>query len=234
MKTGESRANMNIKALFASRPLEGAMWYGGGTIDHEPASMVEKKLTFKLTMDKCTNSGKSEIVECLKLYGVIRKLLTLGDHLHLANKAVGAASKGAFGALKRGGKEQHRQAHHLQLLESIHDLHSHNPSLSQKIMDMELQGASGQVDIRTCRVREDRWNVNQEFSERLLDGQGILTAGGLPAYSAWSKTWYALADSQAWYKQVAGEISTWLNMKSLILGLHFEKDLGMFFGVVIH
>ena len=114
-------------------------WIGGGTSDNASAARLELRMTFNRIMDKCESKYEEEVEDGVDnpspdhmAWGVKRKPIVMFDAPHIDNICVNAAST-VFSGLPEKGK--HDQYHPMQLLQSIHDLHSQNRKLSQHIIE---------------------------------------------------------------------------------------------------
>ena len=93
--------------------------------------------------------NESTILLSKVINGVDRKIIQLGDPFHIDNLAVNAASIAAFGDTE---KNNHRQIHHRQLLQSLHDLFIQDRIGMQQHMDVIL-GDKQKLKIKTMHVR---------------------------------------------------------------------------------
>ena len=116
-------------------PLRAAAHIGGGTTDNASDAINETKAVFKLMMDAL---DADPTLQSLRMsFGVERRAIIMGDPYHIDNLAVKWASVTAFGQTVRG---DHRQTHHRQLLQSIHDLRMKDPVGAQNAMDAVMGG----------------------------------------------------------------------------------------------
>eukprot|EP00581_Thalassiosira_minuscula_P011083 CAMPEP_0183718832 /NCGR_PEP_ID=MMETSP0737-20130205/11987_1 /TAXON_ID=385413 /ORGANISM="Thalassiosira miniscula, Strain CCMP1093" /LENGTH=102 /DNA_ID=CAMNT_0025948461 /DNA_START=699 /DNA_END=1007 /DNA_ORIENTATION=+ len=97
-------------------------------------------------------------------------------------------------------------------------------------MDRLMEGASKPVRISTKQERQQRWLVNQCNATKTLKMMQCTTKGGVPCPCLidWALE-YANKDKSPWKRHVGKEIATWLSMPSIMLGLHFEAELGSYF-----
>ena len=93
------------------------------------------------------------------------------------------ASIFAFGDTEKGDQ---RQVRHRQFLQSIHSLHSSDPSYSQAIMEKVMAGSGVTVRLTTKREHVQRWLVNQRNARKTLEMMQTLTADGTPSLTAWA------------------------------------------------
>jgi hypothetical protein len=70
--------------------------------------------------------------------------------------------------------------------------------------------------------------VNQRNAKKTLDMLRKRTQTGVPSLIAWAHT-FANESRSDWKRRVGREIATWLSMPPIILGLHFESELGLYF-----
>ena len=82
--------------------------------------------------------------------------------------------------------------------------------------------------LTTKRERVQRWLVNQRNAKKTLEMLAKKTADGSCALLLWAMHW-ANKSRSAWKRQVGKEVATWMSMDTVILGLHFEAELGNYF-----
>ena len=70
--------------------------------------------------------------------------------------------------------------------------------------------------------------MNQRNATKTLEMVETMTTDGVPSLVAWALT-FANESRSDWKKRVGQEITTWLLMPSIILGLQFEAELGSLF-----
>jgi hypothetical protein len=102
------------------------------------------------TVKSDDNFDEHSINDMLYEKGVEHRVLGFGDPFHIANLCVTWASVYAFGDTE---KTDHTQAHHRQLLQSLHSLHTDDIPFSQAKMDGVMTGSSSTVKILTKRER---------------------------------------------------------------------------------
>lgn len=175
-------------------------------------------------MDACAKSDDPEMRALVTINGVRRRPIVFGDGFHWANLGVMYASKGFAGDTENG---DHQQVHHRQAMMSYHSLHSDDPAYSQTIMDQVMHGKKRAL-IRTWRERQQRWLVNQRFAKRILAMLACSTGLGVCCLVAWA-LYFANSSRSQWKARVGKEVATWFTMPSVILGLHFESELGDYF-----
>ena len=95
-------------------------------------------------------------------------------------------------------------------------------------MDEVMVGSSSNVRLTSKRERVQRWLVNQRNAEATLKMLSHLTEDGTPSLIAWALH-FANNSRSNWKRRVGREIATWVSMPSLILGLHFEAEIGSYF-----
>ena len=117
--------------------------------------------------------------------------------------------------------------HHCQLLQSIHDLHKSDKPFAQELMNNVLSG-SVELKIKTKNERKQRWLVNQQNATQTLEMYHTITPEGNSALVEWALKFVNESTSD-WKRRAGQEIATWLSMPSIILGLHFESELGNYF-----
>ena len=156
------------------------------------------------------------------------------DAPHIDNISVNAAST-VFHGLPEKGK--HDQYHPMQLLQSIHDIHSQNRKLSQriinKILAREKEPTGSQCvkiyKLLTCRERKQRWKVNGMHGKRLLVALDMILPDGHNLITHWAREMHFIGgnvgnDSQ-WMKLAAEHIMTMSMDEEIKIRLQFESEL---------
>jgi len=224
IKTSKFGAANNSKAIINALGLEYASYYDGGTNDNALDAQNEIRLTFQEIMSSLEQEfGGEELEDFLYENGVRRRPICFGDPFHIANLVVTWASVFAFGETENGA---HRQVHHRQLLMSLHSLRANDAAYAQAKLDEIMEGVDS-FTLRTWRERTQRWLVNQRYASLLLEMLNFQTADGTCALVAWALS-YA-NEKDGWLRTVGAEVAMWLQMPELILGLHFEVELGNYF-----
>ena len=220
-------ATVNSKAIVNMYGSYHSSFYGCGTNENAGDAQKEIRTTFDNIMRAVQDSDLSteQINELLFENGVLRRVIAFGDPFHVANLCVTWASIFAFGDTE---KADHSQVHHRQLLQSLHSLHSADPSYSQAIMDEVMAGSGTGVRVSTKRERVQRWMVNQWNAQKTLDMFSRNTSEGVPSLIAWALQ-FANKSRSNWKRRVGREIATWLSMELMILGLQFEAEIGSYF-----
>jgi hypothetical protein len=147
-----------------------------------------------------------------------------GDPFHWANLDVMYGSKGMAGDTENG---EHEQIHHRQCLMSMHSLHSDDQPYSQAIMDRVME-KKGKVTKRTWKECQQRWLVNQRYAAKVLEMRLITTPLDVMCLIACA-LYFANFSRSSWKSHVGCEVATWLSMPPIILGIHFEAELGNYF-----
>ena len=216
----------SIIKLFGD--LEVALHYGGGCNNNAADAQKEIRETFENIM-AALNNRPGEVADrvshLLEYNGVRRRPIAFGDHYHISNLCVTRASKFAFGEVVKG---DHSQVHHRQLLQSIHSLHASDKAFSRKMMDRVMEGTGKSVRVTSKKERTQRWLVNQRNSKETLKMIAARTSDGVPALVAWAFT-FANESRSSWKRRVGREIAVWTLMPEIMLGLHFEAELGAYF-----
>ena len=122
---------------------------------------------------------------------------------------------------------EQEQINHRQLLMSMHSLNSANRPMSQAVMDSVMKDCS-RVLVKTWRERQQRWLVNQRYAAYVVSLLNVLTANGVMCFIAWGLT-YTTTSCSDWKRRIGKEVAIWLSMPAIILGLHFEGELGNYF-----
>ena len=205
-----------------------AAHYAGGTNDNASDAQKEITSTFENIMDELRASdalSEEDLHDILHENGFQRRAIAFGDPYHIANLCVTWASIFAFGDTE---KADHTQVHHRQLLQSIHSLHSSDNNYSQAVMDEVMDGTNERVRITSKRERVQRWLVNQRNSMETLEMIKKETTDGTPSLVAWGLH-FANTSRSGWKRRVGKEVATWVSMPSIILGLQFEAEIGLYF-----
>ena len=98
-------------------------------------------------------------------------MIVMGDPYHIDNLMVAHASLAAFGETER---DNHRQRHHRQLIQSVRDLIKTDPDLAQRIMD-EVTGRENIIDLGfvdeepPARMQTEHSNGNDNDNEDTQD-----------------------------------------------------------------
>ena len=123
-----------------------------------------------------------------------------------------------FSGLPEKGK--HDQYHPMQLLQSIHDIHSQNRELSQsiinKILAKDKQLTKTQCvniyKLLTCRERKQRWKVNGMYGKRLLEALDMILYDGHNLITHWAREMHYIGgnvgNDSPWMKDAAEHIMT--------------------------
>eukprot|EP00978_Attheya_sp_CCMP212_P020213 scaffold57562_cov32-Attheya_sp.AAC.1 len=217
---GNSQLNVDSLMNYVNN-VEVLARFGGSVTDNASDAMLEGSKTFESILQKLS-------LELRLVYGVKRWALKLGDWFHIDNLIVTHASLAAFGDTIRG---EHRQIHHRQLVQSLHDIHKGHKSASQRIMNKVLEDTDLHIHVHTERKRQQRWMVVQRMCQWIIDAMSIVTANGEPAMVAWA---HAMVDYHDGYqKQASKDVLVMLLMPDIVAALMFEADLGNYFEVTM-
>ena len=219
-----SNAQKNADEIIQLLGLENASYYLGGCNDNASDAQNEILMTHTIIMKALEDSNDDNLNSSIYTNGVRRRPIVFGDPFHWANLAVMYASKGMAGDTING---EHEQIHHRQCLMSMHSMHSDDPSYSQALMDRVVEGKP-KVKISTYKERQQRWLVNQRYARLVLAMLACSTSGGVACLIAWA-LYFANKSRSGWKSRVGREVATWLSMPSIILGIHFESELGNYF-----
>ena len=219
-----SNTQMNVDEIIDLIGLEVAGFVGGGTTDNATDAIKETQDTFNRIMDACIKSDDANINKFPYINGVRRRPLAFGDPYHWGNLAVMHASKGMAGDTENG---EHEQIHHMQCLMNMHSLHSDDAVQSQKVMDMVMTKQK-KIVVRTWHERQQRWLVNQLFARRVLAMTTCSEGFGTMCLIDWA-LYFANQNLSSWKSCVGKEVATWLSMTAIVLGMHFESELGNYF-----
>ena len=225
-KDSEGNSDKNIYFIEDKLGLESAAYFGGGTADNASDAQKEIRETFMKIQAKIGADG--ELAGLQYVNGVLRRPITFGDLYHVDNLIMQHCSNTSWGDVL---KDDHQQVHHRQLLQSIHSLHTAEPSISQEIMNEVMEDSNkppSTYKLKTDRERQQRWLVNQRNAKRILTFLQVTNAFGIPCIIAWAMAFYNWSRSE-WQRRVGGEIALWASMPAIVLGLHYEAELGEYF-----
>ena len=121
---------------------------------------------------------------------------------------------------------EHRQCHHRQTLMTMHSIHSDDRACSQAMMNRVV--GSNIVKLKTWRERQQRWLVNQRYATYIIQLLKKRDPDGIVCLVAWGM-WFANYSRSDWKRQAGKEVAIWLSMPPILLGLHFESELGNYF-----
>lgn len=171
-KDARGNALLNVEVLEKLVHSLVLPFLGGGTVDNAGSARAEMDVTFNELMNhlECKGSDLHEF------FGVRRQVIVIPDFFHIDNIAINEASILFSGDIERG---EFSQFHPRQFLQSMHDIHSRVPDMSQQIIDTileELQDIdeAESYSLHTVRERPQRWRVNGLFAKRMLDALNIL------------------------------------------------------------
>ena len=222
-ENASANADLNMKVMEKEIHPDVLPFLGGGTVDGASSAQKEIEYTMENLFEYCDREG---IV--YTRYGVEPRRIIIQDFFHIDNIAINGASVTFSGESERGNS---RQFHPLQLLQSIHDIHSVDPVASQNIINKLLSGMGVKIyKLQTCRERPQRWRVNGLYALRILKMMAIKLANGESLLTAWAKEMEAVGgkatgpDSQ-WMKQAAREILTMSLSQVIKISLAFEAEL---------
>jgi hypothetical protein len=108
-------------------------------------------------------------------------------------------------------------------MQSIHSLRVDDAGYAQARLDEIMEGVET-FRLRTVRERQQRWLVNQIYAANLIEMLHHRNADGDIALVSWALSYHN--ERSGWQQRVGGEVATWLQTPSLILGLHSEAEMG--------
>ena len=189
--------------------------YGGNMTDNANDTKKESRDTFSAVLP-------STRIE----HGVVPKPLNSCDPFHIDNLAVTNASVGAFGETERNN---HRQRHHRQCMQSIYDLMKIDPITHQALMDELLEATDMNIKIKVMRERVQQWLANQrnaswivEMYNQKIDNESVLIL--------WAHAVGNHSNSEN-VKTIAKDVIEMLLMPQIIIALNFEREMGLYFEV---
>ncbi len=215
---------LNADDIIDMLGLEGAAYINGGVNDNAADAQNEILCTVQEILRRVELSDDPNIRDLVYINGVRRRALNFGDSYHIDNLGVMHASVGFAGDTVNG---DHYQCHHRQFLMSLHSLCSDDRPYAQAMMDRVMEGRP-RVILRTWRERQQRWLVNQRYAAFIISILGHVTSNGVMCLVAWG-LFFANNNRSTWKKRVGEEIATWISMKPIVMGLHFEAELGNYF-----
>jgi hypothetical protein len=139
LSDSEGNSRLNIDKLIGYLPLKTLGHYGGNVTDSANSAMDESRKTFNgifKHLNKSADNNEKRIKSTTR-FGVPRRSIELSDPFHIDNLIVTLASLAVFGETERSN---HRQTHHRQLIQSIHNIYKKAKKLLQKVMDQVLEG----------------------------------------------------------------------------------------------
>ena len=196
--------------------------YGEGTNDNAGGAQAEIRATLEQVAEACWSAGLGDEL-CVN--GVERLPIQYGNPYHIANLTVMHFSRTAFDEKM---KLDHRQKHHLQVLQSAHTLHSKDPAFSQLVLDWvmarsaaapgdspsfkesdlesELANQSRPLRMMTWAEKEVQWMVNQRNTRWMTRTNRLLMPDGHPALVAWAMEFSNIVQSD-WQCHVGCELA---------------------------
>ena len=220
----EANANLNLKVMLNEIHRDILPFFGGGTVDGAGSARKEIVDTNEKVMEYCKENN-IEYMRC----GVEPEAIIIQDFFHIDNVAINGASVIFSGDSERGNS---RQFHPLQLLQSIHDIHSVDAVVSQNIINDLLcrNEVEKKYTLKTNRERPQRWRVNGLFAQRILEMMSIMMMNGTNLLTSWAMEMQLIggkvtgADCQ-WMKQTAREIAVMSQSEAIKISLAFEAEL---------
>lgn len=100
-------------------------------------------------------------------------------------------------------------------------------AFAQATLDEIMSGCEASFALKTWRERQQHWLVNQRYAKQLLEMIQYITADGKCALVEWALVYANSKDG--WQRTVGEEVATSLQMPEVILGLHFEAEIGAYF-----
>jgi hypothetical protein len=188
-KDAEGNADLNLDVLKQYVHKKILPFLGGGTVDNAGSARAEITITLEKLMQYLKESDDPEINELSMFFGVERLVIIIPDFFHIDNIAINRASVLMSGEIERGNFSQF---HARQFLQSIHDIHSRNPDMSQQIIDEILEESDETYTLRTCRERPQRWRVNGCYAKRILEAWDIKDDEGNNLIYKWAEMMHVL------------------------------------------
>ena len=115
---------------------------------------------------------------------------------------------------------QHEQVHHRQAIQCLADLKKHEP-LFQDHMDIVLQDIDKSLTVKAVRERQQICSI--------LEMMEIKTSDNIPSLIAWAK--HIEQYSTPTPSNIANHLASLLMKPEILLGLHFESELGEYFEI---
>jgi hypothetical protein len=227
----EGNSKLNVDKLIDYLPLTTLAHYDGGNVtDNANSEINESRKTFNGTIKHLEVSAinQEERILLTTWFGVPRRSIELGDPFHIDNLIVTLASTAAFGETDRNN---HRQTHHRQLIQSIHDIDKKAKQLSQKVMDQVLEDTGRMIRVHTTRERQQRLLVNSCSCEWTLNAMATMTVDKEPALLVWAHM-MSQHHTGNW-RLAAKDVIEMLSIPNIMVGVHFEANLGHYFEVTM-
>ena len=215
-KGSKGNTELNVNKIKASLSSKIIVCYGGNASDHANDARKESRDTF-------TQLLADDRLE----HGLVPKPILICDLFHADNLAVTHASMAAFGDTERNN---HRQRHHRQLLQSLYDLFTLDRLKHQALMDKLMENSSGKITIKTMRERVQRWLANQRNSSWVVDTLQELSDDGTPVLIKWAHSCGDYSTSEN-TKVIAKDVVEMLFMPEILVALNFETEMGLYFEI---
>jgi hypothetical protein len=228
-KGSDFSAKKNVDTMVDALGLRYLAHFGGGTNDNAPDAIKELRKTFEEIIDRLLNCPDPAIKNLAYRNGVLRRVIVMGDPYHIANLCNMHFSITAWGDTN---KDDHRQIHHRQVLQSLHSLRMLDKAEAQELFEGILREMGLPVErLKTKNERIQRWLVNQRNSTDLLHMMSLRSEDGesplvtLALHYANTKTGLA--------RTLGRELAVWLQMPIIkICLLSSESELGNYFEAV--
>ena len=190
--------------------------YGGNASDCANDSRKESRDTF------------TQLLTNYRLeHGVVPKPILICDLFHADNLAVTHASTATFGDTERNN---HRQRHHRQLLQNLHDLLQIDRLKHQALMDKLMENSSTTITIKTMRGRVQRWLANQRNSSWVVETLEEKSDDNTPVLIQWAHSCGDYSTSEL-TRVIAKDVVEMLLMPEILVALNFEREIGLYFEV---
>ena len=84
------------------------------------------------------------------------------------------------------------------------------------------------IYVRTWSENQQKWLVNKGFARRVLVMMSCYTGFGTVCLIPWV-LYFSNHNRSSWKSRIGREVATWLSMPAIVLGIHFESDLWIYF-----
>ena len=215
-KDSKGNTELNVYKIKESLSPKVIGCYGGNASDHASDARKESRDTF------------TQLLTNYRLeHGVVPKPILICDLFHADNLAVTHASTATFGDTERNN---HRQRHHRQLLQNLHDLLQIDRLKHQALMDKLMENSSTTITIKTMRERVQRWLANQRNSSWVVETLEEKSDDDTPVLIQWAHSCGDYSTSEL-TRVIAKDVVEMLLMPEILVALNFEREMGLYFEV---
>ena len=214
----------NADDLITMLGIEGAALFTGGNNDNANDAQQEIPDTVDKIQRRVDASEDKHFWRLNGVNGVSRRPIAMGHPYHINNLSTMHASKGMAGDTINA---EHEQCHHCQTLMTQHSVHNNDCCFYQAMIG-RVMGPMPRVKVKAWRERQQCCLINQRHAAYVVSLLNTQDPTGVMCLVVWS-LWFANFSRSNWKRRASREITTWLTMPVIILGLHFEDELGNYF-----